>query len=130
MANVRTFSDLPLGAIVTSKQGTKYVLLRDDNHQNFLINDKANYIRCDENGLTFGKNHMTIQRADAFTTLPPADAVSESLKVLFRPDRPACADLKTVYTAEPAEVTAARKALADAQAAADRARAVMAAYGF
>ena len=76
MANIRTFSDLPLGAIVTSKQGTKYVLLRDDNHQNFLINDKANYIRCDENGLTFGKNHMTIQRADAFTTLRPADAVS------------------------------------------------------
>ena len=116
MANVRTFSDLPLGAIVTSKQGTKYVLLRDDNHQNFLINDKANYIRCDENGLTFGKNHMTIQRADAFTTLPPADAVSESLKVICRPDRPACAALKTVYTAEDPRVTAAKADIAAAEA--------------
>lgn len=123
MANVRTFSDLPLGAIVTSKQGTKYVLLRDDNHQNFLINDKANYIRCDENGLTFGKNHMTIQRADAFTTLPPADAVSESLKVIFRPDRPACAALKTVYTAEDPRVTAAKADIAAAEALiADRKR--------
>lgn len=128
MANVRTFSDLPLGAIVTSKQGTKYVLLRDDNHQNFLINDKANYIRCDENDLTFGKNHMTIQRADAFTTLPPADAVSESLKVLFRPDRPACAALKTVYTAEDPRVTAAKKALAEAEAAAAAARRTIAMY--
>lgn len=125
MANVRTFSDLPLGAIVTSKQGTKYVLLRDDNHQNFLINDKANYIRCDENGLTFGKNHMTIQRADAFTTLPPADAVSESLKVLFRPDRPACAALKTVYTAEDPRVTAAKADIAAAEALiADRKRTI------
>ena len=125
MANVRTFSDLPLGAIVTSKQGTKYVLLRDDNHQNFLINDKAKYIRCDENGLTFGKNHMTIQRADAFTTLPPADAVSESLKVLFRPDRPACAALKTVYTAEDPRVTAAKADIAAAEALiADRKRTI------
>ena len=125
MANVRTFSDLPLGAIVTSKQGTKYVLLRDDNHQNFLINDKANYIRCDENELTFGKNHMTIQRADAFTTLPPADAVSESLKVLFRPDRPACAALKTVYTAEDPRVTAAKADIAAAEALiADRKRTI------
>ena len=125
MANVRTFSDLPLGAIVTSKQGTKYVLLRDDNHQNFLINDKANYIRCDENDLTFGKNHMTIQRADAFTTLPPADAVSESLKVLFRPDRPACAALKTVYTAEDPRVTAAKADIAAAEALiADRKRVI------
>ena len=125
MANIRTFSDLPLGAIVTSKQGTKYVLLRDDNHQNFLINDKANYIRCDENGLTFGKNHMTIQRADAFTTLPPADAVSESLKVLFRPDRPACAALKTVYTAEDPRVTAAKADIAAAEALiADRKRTI------
>lgn len=125
MANVRTFSDLPLGAIVTSKQGTKYVLLRDDNHQNFLINDKANYIRCDENGLTFGKNHMTIQRADAFTTLPPADAVSESLKVIFRPDRPACAALKTVYTAEDPRVTAAKADIAAAEALiADRKRTI------
>lgn len=125
MANVRTFSDLPLGAIVTSKQGTKYVLLRDDNHQNFLINDKANYIRCDENDLTFGKNHMTIQRADAFTTLPPADAVSESLKVLFRPDRPACAALKTVYTAEDPRVTAAKADIAAAEALiADRKRTI------
>ena len=125
MANIRTFSDLPLGAIVTSKQGTKYVLLRDDNHQNFLINDKANYIRCDENGLTFGKNHMTIQRADAFTTLPPADAVSESLKVLFRPDRPACAALKTVYTAEDPRVTAAKADIAAAEALiADRKRVI------
>ena len=125
MANVRTFSDLPLGAIVTSKQGTKYVLLRDDNHQNFLINDKANYIRCDENGLTFGKNHMTIQRADAFTTLPPADAVSESLKVLFRPDRPACATLKTIYTAEDPRVTAAKADIAAAEALiADRKRTI------
>ena len=125
MANVRTFSDLPLGAIVTSKQGTKYVLLRDDNHQNFLINDKANYIRCDENDLTFGKNHMTIQRADAFTTLPPADAVSESLKVLFRPDRPACADLKAVYTAEDPRVTAAKADIAAAEALiADRKRTI------
>lgn len=123
MANVRTFSDLPLGAIVTSKQGTKYVLLRDDNKQNFLINDKANYIRCDENDLTFGKNHMTIQRADAFTTLPPADAVSESLKVLFRPDRPACAALKTIYTAEDPRVTAAKADIAAAEALiADRKR--------
>ena len=125
MANVRTFSDLPLGAIVTSKQGTKYVLLRDDNKQNFLINDKANYIRCDENDLTFGKNHMTIQRADAFTTLPPADAVSESLKVLFRPDRPACAALKTVYTAEDPRVTAAKADIAAAEALiADRKRTI------
>lgn len=125
MANVRTFSDLPLGAIVISKQGTKYVLLRDDNHQNFLINDKANYIRCDENGLTFGKNHMTIQRADAFTTLPPADAVSESLKVIFRPDRPACAALKTVYTAEDPRVTAAKADIAAAEALiADRKRTI------
>lgn len=125
MANIRTFSDLPLGAIVTSKQGTKYVLLRDDTHQNFLINDKANYIRCDENGLTFGKNHMTIQRADAFTTLPPADAVSESLKVLFRPDRPACAALKTVYTAEDPRVTAAKADIAAAEALiADRKRTI------
>ena len=125
MANVRTFSDLPLGAIVTSKQGTKYVLLRDDNHQNFLITDKANYIRCDESGLTFGKNHMTIQRADAFTTLPPADAVSESLKVLFRPDRPACAALKTVYTAEDPRVTAAKADIAAAEALiADRKRTI------
>lgn len=125
MANVRTFSDLPLGAIVTSKQGTKYVLLRDDNHQNFLINDKANYIRCDENDLTFGKNHMTIQRADAFTTLPPADAVSESLKVIFRPDRPACAALKTVYTAEDPRVTAAKADIAAAEALiADRKRTI------
>ena len=125
MANIRTFSDLPLGAIVTSKQGTKYVLLRDDNHQNFLINDKANYIRCDENDLTFGKNHMTIQRADAFTTLPPADAVSESLKVLFRPDRPACAALKTIYTAEDPRVTAAKADIAAAEALiADRKRTI------
>lgn len=125
MANVRTFSDLPLGAIITSKQGTKYVLLRDDNKQNFLINDKANYIRCDENGLTFGKNHMTIQRADAFTTLPPADAVSESLKVIFRPDRPACAVLKTVYTAEDPRVTAAKADIAAAEALiADRKRTI------
>ncbi len=122
MANVRTFSDLPLGAIVTSKQGTKYVLLRDDNKQNFLINDKANYIRCDENDLTFGKNHMTIQRADAFTTLPPADAVSESLKAIFT-NRPACADLKTVYTAEDPRVTAAKADIAAAEALiADRKR--------
>ena len=124
MANVRTFSDLPLGAIVTSKQGTKYVLLRDDNHQNFLINDKANYIRCDENDLTFGKNHMTIQRADAFTTLPPADAVSESLKAIFT-NRPACADLKTVYTAEDPRVTAAKADIAAAEALiADRKRVI------
>lgn len=125
MANIRTFSDLPIGAIVTSKQGVKYVLLRDDNHQNFLINDKANYIRCDENGLTFGKNHMTIQRVDAFTTLPPADAVSESLKAFFRPDRPACAVLKTVYTAEDPRVTAAKADIAAAEALiADRKRTI------
>lgn len=124
MANIRTFSDLPLGAIVTSKQGTKYVLLRDDNHQNFLINDKANYIRCDENGLTFGKNHTTIQRADAFTTLPPADAVSESLKAFFT-NRPACAALKTVYTAEDPRVTAAKADIAAAEALiADRKRTI------
>ena len=124
MANIRTFSDLPLGAIVTSKQGTKYVLLRDDNHQNFLINDKANYIRCDENDLTFGKNHMTIQRADAFTTLPPADAVSESLKAIFT-NRPACADPQTVYTAEDPRVTAAKADIAAAEALiADRKRTI------
>lgn len=129
MANVRTFSDLPLGAIITSTAGKKYVLLRDDNHQNFLINDKGNYIRCSEDSLVFGKNNATIDKAEAYATLPPADAVSESLKKIFT-NRPACAALTTVYTREPAEVTAARKALADAKAAADRAAAVIAAYGF
>lgn len=123
MANVRTFSDLPLGSIVTSSAGKKYVLLRDDNHQNFLINDKGNYLRCNDD-LTFGKNHATIDRADAYETLPPADAVSESLKKLFT-NRPACAALTTVYTREDPRVTAAKADIAAAEALiADRKRTI------
>lgn len=123
MANVRTFSDLPLGSIVTSSTGKKYVLLRDDNHQNFLINDKGNYLRCNDD-LTFGKNRATIDRADAYETLPPADAVSESLKKLFT-NRPACAALTTVYTREDPRVTAAKADIAAAEALiADRKRTI------
>lgn len=113
MGTINTFKDVTPGAIVTSKQGKNYVLLTDDAHNRFLVNDNGNYIRCSETGLTFGKNDMDIKNIRVFATLPPADAISEGLKMIFRPDRAATAPLTDVWTSEDPHVTAAKQKMVD-----------------
>ena len=126
--NLKTWKDVLPGSIVKSKKNNTYVLLSDAEGNRALYTKTGTFFRVNDD-LTFGKNHEAIQSISAFDTLPVMDAISEGIKLMYT-GRPASAPLKVIYTAEPAEVTAARKALADAQAAADRARAVMAGYGF
>lgn len=128
---IRNFRDVLSGSIIKSKKGKTYLCLVDETGNKALFDKDGKFSRVDLDSLHFGKNNSgEVDSIYQFQTLPILDAISEGIKYVFRPDRPACAPLTKVYTSEPAEVTAARKALADAQAAADRARAVMAAYGF
>lgn len=126
--NIKTFKDVLPGSIVTSKQGNLYVVLVDDAGNRGLFSSRGTWIRPNDGELTFGKNHMTVDKIQDFDTLPILDRVSEGLKYMFT-DRHACAPLTTVYTAEDPRVTQAKKALADAEAAAANARAIIARYG-
>ena len=128
---IKNFKDVISGSIITSKKGKTYICLVDETGNKALFNKDGKFIRVDLDSLHFGKNNSgEVDTIRVFQTQPILDAISEGIKYLYRPDRPACAKLTTVYTSEPAEVTAARKALSDAKAAADRAAAIIAAYGF
>lgn len=126
--NIKTFKDILPGAIVTSKQGNTYVVLVDDAGNRGLFTSKGTWIRPNDGELTFGKNHMAVDKVMDFNTLPVLDRVSEGLKYIFT-DRDACSPLTTVYTAEDPRVTAAKADLARAEAAARAAQNVINAYG-
>ena len=127
---IRNFRDIDAGSIIISKKGKQYIVLTDGEGNKGLFDKNGVWSRVNYDTLTFGKNDSgEVKEVKQFRTLPALDRISEAVKYQWT-SRTACAPLTTVYTAEPAEVTAARKALADAQAAADRAGAVSAAYGF
>lgn len=127
---IKQFTDILPGSIITSKKGKKYILLTDAEGNRALFDKNGVFSRVDNNSLFFGKNNSgEVDKVEVYKTLPILDCISEGIKELYT-GRAACATKTTVYTSEPAEVTAARKALADAKAAADRAAAIIAAYGF
>lgn len=107
MANIRTFKDVLPGAIVTSDQGKKYVVLTDDAGNRGLFGANGTWIRPNDGELTFGKNHRKVDKIQDFDTLPVLDRVSEGIKYIYT-GRDACAPLTTVYTAEDPRVTAAK----------------------
>ena len=125
---INTFKDVLPGAIVTSTQGKKYVVLVDDAGNRGLFTDKGTWIRPNDGELTFGKNRMGVQMIQDFDTLPVLDRVSEGLKYIFT-GRANCAPLAISYTAEDPRVTEARAqmarlkdAMAEQQAIIDRYR--------
>lgn len=127
--SIKTCKDIPVGAIITSDKNNTYVCMVDDAGQRGFFTSKGTWYRASETGLAFGKNNTgKIAKIQIFDTLPPLDALSEACKLMWNPARPACATLKTIYTAEDPRVTAAKKALADAEAAAAAARRTIAMY--
>lgn len=127
MANIKTFKDVLPGAIVTSAQGNKYVVLVDDAGNRGLFTPKGTWIRPNENSLTFGKNRMAVSKIEDFDTLPVLDRVSEGIKYIFT-DRYNCAPLTTVYSAEDPRRTAALREAERYEAEARRQREIAARY--
>lgn len=127
MANIKTFKDVLPGAIVTSKQGNKYVVLCDDAGNRGLFTSSGTWIRPNDGELTFGKNHMAVQSIQDFDTLPVLDRVSEGLKYIMT-GRHACAPLSTIYTAEDPRVTAAKAEVARLNAEMARQQAIIDRY--
>lgn len=115
---IKTNKDIPIGAIATSKRGNKYLILADDAGQRGLFTKTGTWMRFNGDGLTFGKNGDTLQTIQHFDTLPPLDAVSEAIKMMYT-GRAASAHIATIYTAEDPRVTAAKDALAALDAQSD-----------
>lgn len=112
---IKTNKDIPVGSIVTSKRGNKYLVLADDAGQRGLFTKTGTWMRFNGDALTFGKNGDTIQTIQQFDTLPTLDAVSEGLKMMYT-GRAASAPLTTIYTAEHPAVTEAKGVMADCEA--------------
>ena len=126
---IRNFRDVLSGSIIKSKKGKTYLCLVDETGNKALFDKDGKFSRVDLDSLHFGKNNSgEVDSVYQFQTLPILDAISEGIKYVFRPDRPACAPLTKVYTAEDPRVTAAKKALAEAEAAAAAARRTIAMY--
>lgn len=124
--SIKTCKDIPVGAIITSDKNNTYVCMVDDAGQRGFFTSKGTWYRASETGLAFGKNNTgKIAKIQIFDTLPPLDALSEACKLMWNPARPACATLKTIYTAEDPRVTAAKADIAAAEALiADRKRVI------
>lgn len=127
MANIRTFNDVLPGAIVTSNSGRQYVVLADDAGNRGLFSPKGTWIRPNDGELTFGRDHVGVSKIEDFDTLPVLDRISEGIKYIYT-SRNACAPLTTIYTSEPACVTAAKAKVADLQAEMDRQKAIIQRY--
>lgn len=126
---IRNFRDVLSGSIIKSKKGKTYLCLVDETGNKALFDKDGKFSRVDLDSLYFGKNNSgEVDSVYQFQTLPILDAISEGLKYVFRPDRPACAPLTKVYTAEDPRVTLAKMALAEAEAAAAAARRTIAMY--
>jgi len=112
---IKNNKDIPAGAIVTSEKGHQFLVLVDDAGQRGLFTKSGTWHRFDGDSLTFAKGSK-IQTIQAFDTLPPLDAISEGVKLLYT-GRASVAPLSTVYTAKSLRVLAAEKAIADARSA-------------
>lgn len=109
---IKTNKDIPVGSIVISKKGNKYLVLADDAGQRGLFTKSGTWMRFIGDTLTFGPgNPGEVKEIKQFDTLPVLDAVSEGIKMMYTGRAPR-ATMVTIYTAEPAEVTAAKAALA------------------
>lgn len=124
---INTFKDVLPGAIVTSAQGKEYVVLVDDAGNRGLFTQKGTWIRPNDGELTFGKNHMNVQKIEDFDTLPVLDRVSEGLKYIFT-GRATCAPLAVSYTAENPRVAEARAEMARLREAMDAQQAIIDRY--
>lgn len=124
---IQTFMDVLPGAIVTSTQGKRYVVLADDAGNRGLFGEKGTWIRPNDGELTFGKNHMGVQSIGVFDTLPVLDQISEGIKYIYT-NRAACAPLTMVYTAEDPRVTEAKAKVAALQAEMARQQAIINRY--
>lgn len=124
---IQNFMDILPGAIVTSAQGKQYVVLADDAGNRGLFSEKGTWIRPNDGELTFGKNHMKVQKVEVFDTLPVLDQISEGIKYIYT-DRFRCAPLTTVYTAEDPRVVEAKAKMTALQAEMARQQAIINRY--
>jgi len=96
---IKSVSDIASGAILTTKKGHEYILLRDDSGVPSMFGKDGRFVRLNPNGLADVKGGHQIDKVSAFLTMPQADQISEALKYLYT-GREACADLTTIFTAE------------------------------
>ena len=108
---IKNNKDIPEGAIVTTDNGVKYIVLVDDTHQRGLFTKTGTWRRFDGDSLSISKA-SSIDNIQIFDTLPPLDAISEAIKMMYT-GRASCAHLTTIYTAEDPAVTAAKARLAE-----------------
>lgn len=111
---IKNNKDIPVGAVVTTDNGAKYIVLVDDAGQRGLFTKTGTWRRFDGDTLNINKA-SAIDTIQIFDTLPPLDAVSEAIKMMYT-GRAACAHLATIYTAEDPAVTAAKKRMAELDA--------------
>lgn len=109
---IKTNHDIPVGAIVTSKKNNTYIVMVDDAGQRGLFTKTGTWFRFNGDELTFGKGFDGIQTIKIFDTLPPLDALSEGVKMMYT-GRPACAHTCTIYNAEDPRVTDAKRKMQD-----------------
>lgn len=113
---IKNNKDIPVGAIVTSDKHNTYMVAVDDAGQRGLFTKTGTWLRFNGDALAFGKNgDGSIDSIKVFDTLPPLDALSEAIKMMYT-GRPATSHMATIYTSEDPAVTEARKSLATLQA--------------
>lgn len=135
--NVFTNNDLRVGMVLTCKNGNRYAVIADDNGHHDVINVTAGSKNCGcSNGVEVGTGRLAVcggnsdggrdvVKIQEFAAVPARNRLSEALK--FMTGKRMTETLVTVWEKEDPRVTAAKKAVADAEAAADKANADLAA---
>ena len=109
---IKTVKDIQSGAILETKKGHEYVLLRDDAGVPSMYGKDGRWVRLNPDALCDVKGGHEIAKISAFVTMPQADQISEAIKYLYT-GRTACAPLTVIHEVENAEVKAAKANIED-----------------
>lgn len=128
---IRTNNDLRVGMVLTTKSGSNYVVVADDNGHHDVINlgtGKSNGIEVGTGriavtgGNTVGSRNVV--KIEEFDAIPTRNRLSEALKIMT--GKPFTEELVTVWTAERPEIVKAKERIANAEAELKAARADLA----
>lgn len=137
MKKITCNNDLQFGMVLTTKNGSKYVVVADENLHHSVIrldgNKPGNHNELEVGngkiavrGGKVGDNGREVVKVEEFVCQPGGNRFSEALK--FITGRPFTADLITIWTAVDPKVAALEDALAKAMADADKIRAELAKF--
>lgn len=131
MKQINCNNDLQFGMVLTTKNGSKYVVIADENLHHSVIRlngDKPgnhNELEVGNGKIAVrggkpGDNGREVIKVQEFVCQPGGNRFSEALK--FITGRPFVAELETIWTAVDPKEVALKAALADAEANAARIR--------